>query len=70
MSESPRDENLTDAQADALEARLEALAQKWRERLRDPALRREIKAGRVALSPLIKDLLKMFPPGSKRSTKG
>lgn len=45
-----------------LEKRMQKLADQWRERIKDPATKAGLEAGVLVLSPLVKDLLRTFPP--------
>jgi hypothetical protein len=62
MDEQP----VTDQEAEAFQAKLRKQADKWRSRLADPVIQQEIKAGRMEVSPLVKQLLNAFPPVAKK----
>ena len=40
---------------------LRELARQWHRRLQDPLLQRALAAGRASVSPLVRELLEMFP---------
>lgn len=50
--------------ADGLTTRLGALAAEWRTRLADPATAALVGAGKLAVSPLVLELIELFPPKS------
>ena len=54
----------TEQDAERMLDHLKALASQWKSRLADPVLAKEIEAGRMAVSPLVRELLAMFPPTS------
>lgn len=65
-SEKPNeDQEMAEALAD-----LKRLAQTWHQKLDDPLVKQQIEAGTLIVSPLVKELLAMFPRTSKPSTGG
>lgn len=48
-------------EADQLESHLRRLAGRWRQKLKDPAVRKLVKGGQLQVSPLVRELLKAFP---------
>lgn len=63
-------DEVTEREAGDLESRLRALAGEWRDRLADPVVAAGVRAGRLRVSPLVRDLLAAFPPASGTSTPG
>ena len=59
-----------DQEADQFLQDMQALADRWRQRLADPALQAGIKAGKVQISPLVHQLLSAFPPRKKSEENG
>ncbi len=53
-------DDVTEQDADALHGRLKELADEWRERLKDPVTREMIKSGKLAVSPLVLDLVAAY----------
>lgn len=70
MSEQPKQNSSPNQDQDRseeqealeLERQLRELTKQWRAKLADPNVRRQIKSGRLRLSPLVVHLLKTFPP--------
>ncbi len=53
--------DVTDQEADEMLDHLHQLADQWRERLRDPAMRQLVERGLVKINPLVLKLLKISP---------
>lgn len=61
------DQNQSEEQeARALSNRLQAAAAQWHQRLADPLLQAQIKAGRIQVNPLVKQLLLAYPQAGKK----
>lgn len=57
-----------DREAEETAQQLQAMADEWRERLKNPDLQAQLKAGVVEISPMVKQLLDAFPPVQNPST--
>ncbi len=53
-----------------LEQSLQEQADQWRERLKDPLIKQQIKTGKMQISPLVSDLLLAFPSKQKKPSNG
>ena len=60
---------VTDQEAEQFHAMLKQQADQWRQRLADPVIAAQVKAGKIQISPLVKELLLAFPPKSSTSTE-
>jgi hypothetical protein len=58
--------DVTDREAAQLEESLRQQADRWRERLADPVLAEQVRAGTAVISPLVRGLLAAFPPAPKK----
>ncbi len=65
-NESKEQPGNEEQEATKLLERLKVMAEQWRSRLADPILQRAIEAGQLVLSPLVKELLALFPPAGKK----
>lgn len=59
-------EQATEQEAQELERHLRQLADQWRKRLEDPQVAAQVKAGTLAVSPLVQSLLNAFPPAREK----
>jgi hypothetical protein len=56
----------SEEEARELENHLRKLADQWREKLADPQVQAQIKAGTMVVSPLVEQLLSAFPPAQRK----
>lgn len=69
-NQSPVSKPVSEQQANRMLANLKALADQWRMKLADPVVQQLVKEGRMVISPLVKELLALFPePSPGKSTK-
>ena len=59
-------EQATEQEAQELEQQMRALASQWRKRLADPQVAAQVKAGTLAVSPLVHQLLAAFPQAQEK----
>lgn len=54
-------DEVSQEEANQLEAHLRKMAEMWHKRLEDPTVKAQIEAGTLALSPLVRQLLDAYP---------
>lgn len=69
MSKSQTEpEAIPDEEAERFQQNLKTLAQQWHTRLQDPVVKKMVDSGEMTISPLISELLNVFPQQPKPST--
>lgn len=60
---------VTDKESSQTLAKLKKIANEWKTKLEDPVIQGMVKSGRIVISPLVKELMEMFPDGEKPSPR-